>query len=96
MQRHHFGDPCHMCGIGHDDVEAGPCGGNIPLKILGYTLVETRWDGVEHYRWRVSDGSVHETWSHVTNRLPYYHFGLSDKIITPPPHDLSLRQAKRR
>lgn len=32
----HFGDPCIYCGIGHDDVPAGPCsGGRISISKAG-------------------------------------------------------------
>src|SRR3546814_8793265 len=69
----HFGDPCIFCGVGHDDIEPGPCPANDgKIHVAHYASLGVRQDGVEHYRYRTTDGKVHEVYSHVSNRLPYW------------------------
>lgn len=90
---HHFQDPCRHCGTPLDKMEFGPCKGD-PAKAvpLAYAVIpERRFDGVEHYRVRFSDGRVVDRWEHVSFHAPYYHFGYSDDLIQPPRHDLKLR-----
>lgn len=84
----HFGDPCIHCGVGHDDFEPGPCDGDFSKKRpIGYVSMGVRWDGVQRFLVRYSDRSIEEIYSHVSNRLPYYHFGHSDELISPPRYD---------
>lgn len=61
------------------------------VTVIGWATVESRYDGVQRYRWRTSDGQVHEAHSHVQNRLPYYHFGLRDEFGQTPPYDVTLK-----
>jgi hypothetical protein len=89
----HFGDPCIHCGTPHDEVAPGPCPGDPSRAIvIGYCSLGVRWDGVEHYRWRTSDNAVHEAHSHVSNHLPYCHFGRRE-FGNPPPYDERLKRA---
>lgn len=85
----HFGDPCINCKTPHDEVVAGACPG--PVSVIGYCGLGVRWDGVERYRYRLSDGTVHDLHSHVSNRAPYYHFGRSPLLVQPPPYDAALK-----
>jgi len=89
---HHFQDPCRHCGTPLDDVAVGPCPGD-PMKAvpLAYASLGVRWDGVEHFRIRFSDGRVEERYSHISFHAPYYHFGHSDELIQPPRFDPKLR-----
>lgn len=88
----HFGDPCIHCGIAHEDFVPGPCNGDFTkAKPIGYVSAGVRWDGVERYLVRYSDTSIREIYSHVSNHLPYYHFGHSDELITPPRYDERIR-----
>ena len=90
---HHFGDPCRHCGVAHDDVAPGPCLGDpkkaIPIAFCGLGV---RWDNVEHFRIRFSDGHVEDRWEHVSMQSPYYHFGYSADLRHPPAHDETLRR----
>jgi hypothetical protein len=91
----HFGDPCIRCNTPHDEVEPGPCPGREPiLTVTGYCSLGVRWDGVVHYRYRLSDGTVHEVHRHVSEHAPYYHFGRSGALVNPPPYAPELRAAK--
>src|SRR3546814_889522 len=91
----HFGDPCIFCGVGHDDIEPGPCPANDgKIRVAHYASLGVRQDGVEHYRYRTTDGKVHEVYSHVSNRLPYWHFGWADDFTQPPAYDVGLRMAQ--
>jgi hypothetical protein len=89
---HHFRDPCIHCGAAQSDVAVGLCPGD-PAKAIpiAYAIIETRWDGVEHYRIRFSDGRTEEVHAHVSSHLPYYHFGHSDELIQPPRYDQKLK-----
>lgn len=86
--RDHFGDPCIHCGVAHDDVPSGPCAGD-PKKArpIAWCSMGVRWDGVEHYRIRMSSGEVVDRWEHVAFHLPYYHFGHSDALTSPLCYD---------
>lgn len=91
----HFGDPCIFCKVGHEDLQTGPCPENdCKLRVAGYVLIDNRWDGVQHYRYRTTDGRVREIHSHASNHAPYYHFGLSDDLIQTPPWDETLKSAR--
>lgn len=89
---HHFADPCIHCGTPLDDVEAGPCKGDPKkAKPLAYAVVRVvRYDGVQHYRIRMTDGRVFDRHAHVSENAPYYHFGWSDDLIQPPRYDAKL------
>ncbi len=90
---HHFGDPCAHCGTPHDDVQVGPCQGD-PTKAvpIAYASLGVRWDKIERFRVRMSDGSVVERYSHVSEQAPYWHFGYSDRLQYPPRYDETLRK----
>ena len=84
---HHFKDPCIHCGTAFEDI-TGPCDGDAAKAVpLAYRVVDRRWDGVEHYRIRFSDGRVEERHAHVSFRLPYFHFGHSEELVQPPRYD---------
>lgn len=90
--RTHFGDPCLHCGIPHDEVAAGPCTGDAAKAIpVAYCSLGVRWDGVEHFRVRFSDGRVEDRWNHISERAPYHHFGWSDTLVYPPRYDGALK-----
>ena len=90
----HFGDPCIHCGVSLEDMKVGPCEGDpAKAKVVAYAKLGTRWDGVERYRYRLSTNEVRECHSHVSNRLPYYHFGRSDNLVQPPRYDRRLLEA---
>lgn len=88
----HFGDPCVHCGLSLDEMKPGACEGD-PAKavVTDYAVVETRWDGVEHYRYRLSTNEVREVHRHVSEHAPYYHFGRSDELTNPPRYDARLK-----
>lgn len=89
----HFGDPCIHCGTAMEDVEVGACPGDPSrAKVIGYAGLGVRYDGVEHYRYRLSTNAVCEVHGHVSNHLPYYHFGRSESLIQPPPYDARLKE----
>ena len=89
---HHFGDPCRHCGTPHDEIQPGPCEGD-PARAtpIAYCSLGVRWDGVERYRVRFSDGRIEERCEHISAHAPYYHFGYSDALISPPHYDERLR-----
>jgi hypothetical protein len=88
---HHFGDPCIHCGTPHDNVPVGPCQGNPKkAKPIAYRSLSVRWDKVEHFRIRWSDGRVTESWNHISESAPYFHFGHSDRLVQPPRYDERL------
>lgn len=88
---HHFGDPCIHCNIPHDDVPAGSCGGDPKkAKPIAYRSLGVRWDNVEHFRVLMSSGEVREFHQHVSYSGPYYHFGYSDTLTSPPRYDPTL------
>lgn len=87
----HFGDPCIHCGLPHDDVPVGVCQGDASkAKPIAYRSLGVRWDHVEHFRIRWSDGRVTELWEHIDMSGPYYHFGHSDRLVHPPRYDENL------
>lgn len=88
----HYRDPCLHCGVAHDDVKPGACDGD-PAKAVpvAYASLGVRWDGVEHFRVRMSDGRVEDHHRHVSERAPYYHFGHSPVLALPPRVDPTLR-----
>lgn len=89
---HHFGDPCIHCDVPQMDVIPGPCNGDpAKAKPIAYCVMETRPDGVERYRVRMSSGSIMEQYRHVSEHAPYYHFGHSDDLIQPPRYDRALK-----
>jgi len=88
----HFGDPCIHCGVPHDDVVPGPCGGD-PAKAIpiAYRLLPVRrFDGFEHFRVLMSDGRVVERVHHRAAHAPYRHFNELADIRQPPRYDGSL------
>jgi hypothetical protein len=88
----HYGDPCLHCGTPHDDVQVGECPGNSARAIpIAWASLGVRYDGVEHFRIRMSDGRVVDRHNHISERAPYFHFGHSPQLATPLPHDLTLR-----
>lgn len=95
MNMHHFGDPCIHCGIAHDDVPAGPCQGNAAKAIpIAYRSMGVRWDNVERFLIRMSDGSIQERHHHIGEQAPYYHFGYRDALSHPPRYDETLNRSK--
>ena len=87
----HFGSPCIHCGVQLEDVAPGPCTGDArKAKVIGYASLGVRYDGVEHYRYRLSTNAVEELYSHVSNHAPYYHFGRREFGQTPP-YDARLK-----
>lgn len=90
----HFGDPCRHCGTPLDDVAVGACPGDPTKAIpLAYRSLGVRWDSVERYLIRMSDGRVEERYAHVSFHAPYYHFGHSDELRQPPRHDPKIELA---
>lgn len=88
----HFGDPCIHCGIPQNQVPAGSCQGDATkAKPISYCSLGVRWDKVEHFRIRWSDGRVTERWAHISEHAPYFHFGFSDDLVNPPRYDEKLR-----
>jgi hypothetical protein len=90
--RTHFGDPCIHCGTPPDELKPGACEGTGAAIPIAYAGLGVRWDGVEHYRVRYSDGSVSDIHRHVSEHAPYYHFGTSASLIQPPRYDEKLRR----
>lgn len=90
--RTHFGDPCIHCGIPHDDLPVGDCQGDpAKAKPLACRIAERRWDGMERYLVRFSDGRIESMWCHPSEHAPYFHFGHSDELIQPPRHDPKIK-----
>jgi hypothetical protein len=88
----HFGDPCVHCGTPQMEVAPGGCTGDFSKAlVIGYASLGVRHDGVEHYRYRLSENTVHDSWQHVSYHAPYYHFGRKGDLTNPPPYDLRLR-----
>jgi hypothetical protein len=92
--RTHFGDPCIHCGTPHDEIEPGSCHGDFTkAKPTAYASLGVRWDGVEHYRIRFSDGRVEDLWRHISEHAPYWHFGFAKEFQQPPRYDERLKAA---
>lgn len=88
----HFGDPCFHCGIPHDEIPVGACTGDPnKAKPIAYRSLGVRWDGYENFRIRWSTGAVTERWCHTSEQAPYWHFGHSDDLTTPPRYDPHLK-----
>jgi len=89
---HHFRDPCIHCGTPFEKIEVGPCRGDPKKAIpLAYASLGVRWDGVEHFRIRFSDGRVQELHRHISEHAPYWHFAHSKELTQPPRYDAKLR-----
>lgn len=87
----HFQSPCIHCGLAMEQFDVGPCKGDVSNAIpISYASFGVRWDGVEGYRVRYSDNSVHDLHRHVSERAPYYHFGKSADLIQPPRYERKL------
>ena len=68
----HFGDPCVHCEIPHDDVAPGPCLGDPEKAVpVSWRFIGARWDGVDQYLIRMSDGQLVDRWEHYSMSLPY-------------------------
>lgn len=94
--RTHFKDPCIHCGVTMEAMKPGDCEGDTKKAIpLEYASLGVRWDGVEHYRIRFSDGRVEDLHEHISFQAPYYHFGYSDSLISPPRYDEKLKRIDR-
>ena len=84
----HFGDPCIHCGVPHDDVTPGQCTGDPGKAVpIAYRSLGVRWDNVEHFRLRLSDGSVKEVWRHIAEWALYGNFGRRDLRPGALPYD---------
>jgi hypothetical protein len=91
----HFGDPCIHCNTLHDDVPVGPCQGDpAKAKPIAYASLGVRWDKVEHFRIRFSDGHIEERHAHISEHAPYWHFGHSPDLTQPPRYDATLLPSK--
>lgn len=91
----HFGDPCIHCGVAHDDVPSGPCcGDSSNAKPVAFRSLGVRHDHVEHFYVLMSDGTVLDRYHHIDEQAPYYHFGYSDKVLSPPRYDATLTTRK--
>lgn len=68
----HFRDPCGHCATPHDDVPPGPCQGD-PTKAvpMAWRSLGVRWDHVEHFLIKLSNGEFEDRWEHITFDLPY-------------------------
>lgn len=89
---YHFRDPCVHCDTAMEDVLPGPCPGDASRAVpMAYCSLGVRWDGVEHFRVRFSDGRVEERHTHIGWRAPYYHFGHSRELTQPPRYDERLK-----
>jgi hypothetical protein len=87
----HLGDPCIHCAAAHDEFEVGPCKGDLSKAIVtDWCSLGVRPDGVEHFRYRLSDNSVHDTHRHVSEHAPYWHFGRAAEFGNPPRYDARL------
>jgi hypothetical protein len=88
---HHFRDPCVHCGQAMADVAVGECPGDPAKSVpMSYRALGVRYDGVEHFLVQFSDGRIEERWSHASFHAPYYHFGYSDELTTPPRYKPTL------
>jgi hypothetical protein len=91
-RRFHFGDPCRHCEIPHDSVPVGACNGDSAKAIpIAYKSLGVRWDNIERFLLRMSDGRVEERYCHISEDAPYWHFGYSDRLTSPPRYDESLK-----
>ncbi len=91
---YHFGDPCRHCDTPHDAVEAGPCKGDPSKAIpIAFRSVEVRWDNIEQFLVRFSDGRIEQRYSHISENAPYWHFGYSNILTHPPRYDEKIRRA---
>lgn len=89
---HHFGDPCVHCGIPHDDVPVGPCQGDSTKAVaIAYKSLGVRWDNIEQFLVRYSDGRVESRHHHISEHAPYYHFRLDVELRSPPRYDEKLK-----
>lgn len=61
---------------------------------IAYRSLGVRWDGIEHFRIKMSDGSILERYNHISEHAPYYHFGWADDFISPPRYDPTLGAAQ--
>lgn len=59
---------------------------------LSFRSMGVRYDGVERYLVRYSDGSIREHHDHVSEHAPYYHFGRFDQLTQPPHYDARLQE----
>ena len=57
---------------------------------IAYKSLGVRWDKVESFRVKYSDGQVKEISAHVSEHMPYWHFGHSDTMAQPPTYDETL------
>lgn len=82
----------HHCGTPFEKLEIGSCKGDPKKAVpLAYASLGVRWDGVERFKIRFSDGRVEERHNHISEHAPYYHFGYSDDLKQPPRFDEKLR-----
>jgi hypothetical protein len=75
-----------------EEMKPGPCEGD-PKKAVpvAYASLGVRWDKIERFRIRFSDGRIEERHNHISEHAPYWHFGYSDKLTQPPRFDTKLR-----
>lgn len=67
----HFGDPCIHCGTPHDEVERGPCKGDMAKAVpVRWRSLGVRWDNVEHFLILMSSGEFTERWDHIEFATP--------------------------
>lgn len=84
----HFGDPCIHCGSPHDEVEPGPCKGDMAKAVpIRWRYLGTRWDNVEHYLILMSSGEFKERWDHIDMAIPWTY-------LKDVPHDQNLRRSR--
>lgn len=89
---HHFGDPCIHCGTPHDEAAPGPCTGDSSKAVpLAYASLGVRWDNIERFRVRMSTGEVLDLCYHISENAPYYKFGRSHELTSPPRYDQGLK-----
>jgi hypothetical protein len=85
---------CEGCFTPADD---GPCFDDLPIAPaipVAFASLGVRWDGIEHFRIRFSDGHIEERSHHISYRAPYYHFGHSETLTNPPLYDAGLGTPK--
>lgn len=100
----HFGDPCIHCGNPHDEVPPGDCQGEVSERTgelkkaipVAWRSLGVRWDNVEHYLIRFSDGSIRDRWEHIDMGMPFCNFGYEDHFPRPGMvrYDDKLRHPK--
>ena len=83
---HHYGDPCVHCATPHDDVLPGPCPGD-PAKAIpiAFRSLGVRWDNIERFLVRMSDGRVEDRHYHISEWANYHNF---EGRTTRPPGSL--------